>query len=140
MMLRWALLLAMALPPFVLVGCGPGRVSVSGEVTLDSQPLADAQVLFQPVSGGRPATGKTDAAGKFTLSTDKPGDGVAPGDYQVAVTAVSISYARPTDGSEYSEKTTWRAPKTYADPKTSGLKASVTNDNKTFKFDLSSKP
>lgn len=58
----------------VLVGCGsgPGDMpdigTVKGVVTLDGEPLADAQVFFYPDSGGREAEATTDASGAYELT------------------------------------------------------------------------
>jgi len=76
-----------------LTGCGKGpkRVSVSGKVTLDGQPIQNCAILFQAVNPGgedgwRPdATGLTDAEGQFVLSSigAKGGPGAAAGEYVV---------------------------------------------------------
>lgn len=71
------------------IGCGgskaPPTAKVSGTVTFKGEPLANAKVLFISASG-RPAQGESDAAGKFTLTTDKPGDGAVIGDHVIVVT------------------------------------------------------
>jgi hypothetical protein len=54
-------------------------------VTLGGQPLEGAAVTFTPVEGGRPATGATDAQGRFRLSTFDPGDGAVLGEHVVTV-------------------------------------------------------
>jgi len=67
-----------------VVGCGSGSrvVPVSGVVTLDSKPLPNAHVAFQPEAtkgGTTPGIGSygiTDASGNYTLRTfdsDVPG-------------------------------------------------------------------
>lgn len=78
------------LPLFVaaLAGCGPSRpptAPVEGVVTLGGQPLEGAAVTFTPVEGGRPATGATDAQGRFRLSTFDPGDGAVLGEHVATV-------------------------------------------------------
>jgi hypothetical protein len=74
--LLWACLLS-GLGLFAFTGCGgnsEGLAPVSGTVTLDGAPLADAEVIFRPQSG-RPSFGKTDAGGNYQLrySADKLG-------------------------------------------------------------------
>jgi len=77
----------------LLAGCGDGGrrskiekvVPVSGLLTYKGAPLGQHQVTFQPTDGRRPAIGVTDAAGKFTLGTNKVGDGAPPGPVQVSV-------------------------------------------------------
>src|SRR5215510_8628347 len=76
-----------------LTGCGGysqraniERVApVSGVLTFQGKPLEFYQVTFSPEDGRRPATGTTDAEGKFTLGTNKPNDGAPPGLNKVAV-------------------------------------------------------
>lgn len=73
------------------VGCGSkssleGLNAASGIVTLDGQPLADASITLAPASGtGRSAGAISDKDGKFVFRTLQANDGVAPGDYLVAV-------------------------------------------------------
>jgi hypothetical protein len=63
-----------------LAGCGDGAryVSVSGKVTMNQQPLANATVTFQPIaSEGMDAKAfgsfaLTDAEGNFTLEVSSP--------------------------------------------------------------------
>jgi hypothetical protein len=74
-------------------GCGPSRparIPITGLVTFDGEPLAGASVTLVPVAGGRPATGATDAAGRFSLTTFGGQDGVIPGGYDAAVTKLEL--------------------------------------------------
>lgn len=73
-----SMLAVLPLQVFVLVGCGGGSefdlVPVSGKVTLNDQPLANATVNFIPESstedGLAPSSfGRTNEAGEFTLRT-----------------------------------------------------------------------
>lgn len=70
----------------MLAGCqGSGTEGVTGTVTLDSQPLSDAEVVFTPENGGRPASAVTNESGEYDLryTVDKPG---APaGKYSVVI-------------------------------------------------------
>jgi len=68
-------------------GCGPNLPIVSGTVTLDGKPLADATVIFMPdVESQSPAQAITDAAGNFTLEQEAGESGVQPGEYSVRIT------------------------------------------------------
>lgn len=71
----------------LLVGCGADANSVSGTVTLDNEPLANAQVQFRPLGqGGRIATSRTAADGSYKLKSSRTVTDVAPGKYQVTIT------------------------------------------------------
>jgi hypothetical protein len=69
----------------LVAGCG-GPSQVRGRVLLDGAPVSGATVTFMPVQGGRPASGITDADGRFRLMTFKKEDGILPGEYKVIVT------------------------------------------------------
>jgi len=57
---------------------------VSGTVTSQGKPVADAIVQFLPAN--RPGAGcRTDASGKYSLTTFKPGDGAYLGPCKVVV-------------------------------------------------------
>ena len=69
-------------------GCeepGTPKVQVSGTVTFKGKPLKGAIVSFTPKSGGLPASGTTDSAGKYALSTESNLDGAVVGDYTVSI-------------------------------------------------------
>ena len=54
----------------LVTGCsssGPEIASVSGRITMDGKPLANATVVFIP-ENGRPAGARTDADGKYVLN------------------------------------------------------------------------
>lgn len=88
------------------LGCGskttdlPEPVPVTGTVTLDNKPLANATVYFTPTSGekGVGATATTDANGKYELSTRYGGDvrkGAVPGKYRVHFSLMVDSGGKP---------------------------------------------
>jgi hypothetical protein len=64
-------------------GCG-GPVNVEGKVVMSGKPLAGAQVLFIPVSGGQQAGDLSDEEGNFRLKNPQA-MGVVPGEYLVTV-------------------------------------------------------
>jgi hypothetical protein len=74
----------------------PPTYPVSGTVTMKGQPLEGATVVFVPSAGAahEPATGITDAAGKFKLSTFIADDGAQDGDYRIKVSKFNIK--KPT--------------------------------------------
>jgi hypothetical protein len=130
-------------------GCGPGMVPVSGIVTLDGKPQEGAYVMFVPAEEGRPVTGRTDAQGRYRLSTMHDNDGALEGDYLVCI----AMYEPATGGGDpLSEPQSQLAgnegggrrfraivPLKYTRPETSGLTAKVSADQTSFDFDLSSK-
>lgn len=126
----------------LLVGCGqsgPRLVPVTGVVTLDGNPVADAGVLFKPAGNLPPASATTDAQGKFSLQTlDRPG--AVLGQHRVSVikqetTGVGEFGAVGPGGVHVK----WIVPKKYSVPETSGLTATVTEENRDFPLKLTSK-
>lgn len=123
-----------------VASCGksgtPPTAKVTGTVTYQGQPLEGVSVAFIPESG-RPASGKTDTQGNFTLSTFDSGDGAVLGMHKVVVGETVDPPKRGT-----SEAKNWKPPKPrvplkYSDPKTSGLTATVDESGENhFTFDL----
>jgi hypothetical protein len=124
----------MAFVAIGLMGCRQSEtVSVTGTVTLNGQPAKDAEVIFTP-SKGRVASGATDASGRFSLSTNKPGDGAVPGDHKVTI----VEYYPPgkpppmTSGGPAS-----RFPLQYMEASQTPLSAKVERGGKNdFTFDV----
>jgi len=116
-MIRW-FTVACALVCVACLGCGGGSSvgSVSGQVTMDGSPLPNALVTFVPEAGGRAATGKTDAGGKYELIfLDKKGALV--GKHKVSVT--SVQEAKPvtemsSDSPEYKKQAMGGSASDYA--------------------------
>lgn len=85
-------ILAAALP----AGCGEKPLGpsaeVTGVVTLDGNPLTDAEVQLvpkNPDAGLGVHVGKTDAAGRFRITRDAPNNPVKPGTYSVLVSKLT---------------------------------------------------
>lgn len=128
-------------------GCGgqknatwqrPKVVPAGGVVRFRGQPLDGALVTF--VSQTVSASGRTDAEGRFTLTTFEAGDGAVPGKHTVCVSKVQL----PDSAPDKSAAPVWRPgrtprsseprqliPKRYADPATSGLTADVAEGGNT---------
>lgn len=93
-LLSWTLLCVLALH-----GCGEGTPddqpdlgTVTGKVTMDDKPLEKATVTFEPVEGGRPSTGETDADGMYELQYSPSANGAKIGKHRVRVsTATTVS-------------------------------------------------
>ena len=127
------LLLAL-LPLLVLVGCDnrPLRVPVSGQVLIDGTPLGYGDVQILP-AGARPAYGRLDENGRFTLMTFDNEDGCVPGTHKVAVISRKILSATSQQ---------WLAPKIYSDPEQTPLEVTVdeTTENLTIELSWSADP
>ncbi|MCR4411576.1 MAG: carboxypeptidase-like regulatory domain-containing protein [Thermoguttaceae bacterium] len=164
-MLRLLGTLMVGLAAVAILGCGGGKkldtVPVSGTVTLDGTPVEGAMVVFTPTTGGgAAASGKTDASGRYKLTTRDPNDGALAGTYLVIIHKTEVK--DPTAGAvkpgmtgeeaakaaieayEKSGKPEVKAidhlPKKYKDPGTSGFKVEVTKGGKNeFDFPLTSK-
>ena len=74
----------------MISGCGGAGTSpvakVNGTVTYNGAAVPNLNIVFESRSlaeGGRPASGVTDASGKYTLSTFGKGDGAVPGEHKV---------------------------------------------------------
>jgi hypothetical protein len=122
-------------------GCGDGRpkrFAVTGVVVYHGKPVAAAQVVFYP-KGARPASGTTDAAGRFTLLTFAPDDGAVMGEHTVCV---SKYLPDPTDkaAAPYQRRIAI-LPVEYGTPLKSPLRATVTAEGPNeFRFELVDSP
>lgn len=84
---------ALGLGVLLAAGCGgPEMAAVEGKVSFNGKPVKEAQVTFAPVptsadikEPGKAATGFTDEAGRFSLSTFQPHDGAIVGKHRVLV-------------------------------------------------------
>ncbi len=64
----------------------PPLVEVTGRVTVDGQPLADAVVFFHPINDqGRGGTAVTDSDGRYVLRYSASHRGIPPGLYRVQI-------------------------------------------------------
>ncbi|MCC6507921.1 MAG: carboxypeptidase regulatory-like domain-containing protein [Pirellulaceae bacterium] len=117
-----------------MLGCSgpehPDVGRVSGKVTLDGQPLAEATVMFQP-STGRASMATTDSDGNYTLSYIDQVSGAIIGSHKVIIrTEIPGEDGQPPVAKE-------KLPKKYHDR--SELTADVKAGSNTFDFELASK-
>jgi len=123
-----------------LAGCGSsGRetVEVKGTITLDGQPLADAAVMFSGPEGGSPATGRTDAQGRFTIQAVPGSNSAAVSKTQTSGNAaVGEDGLMPAIGAVAAPVSL--VPKKYADFQTSGLTVDVAGGMAAVELELSS--
>jgi hypothetical protein len=109
----------------------PKLVPAGGVVRYNGKPLDGAHVTFTNTAAGISAYAVTDAEGKFTLTTFEPGDGAAPGHYQITVTKVqetghpTAKTAPPVFRPGGAPRPRWLIPQKYANLATSGLTADV---------------
>ena len=93
------LAIACCIAAVACVGCGesgPPLGQVSGTVTMDGAPLANALVTFTPEAGGRGSMGKTDANGKYELAF-VDSKGALIGAHKVSVTTIQESSGGTTE-------------------------------------------
>ena len=99
---RWVPLLCASLATALLAsGCfrGPRLGAVTGNVTLDGEPLANAQVEFQPTRGA-PSYGTTNSLGQYELKYTKDKPGARVGSHVVRITTQTTA-VDPETGEEY---------------------------------------
>jgi hypothetical protein len=115
----------------LVIGCGGvsgNTAKVKGKVLVGGEPMAGLTVLFQPETG-RPATGTTNAAGEFTLTTFNLNDGALVGKHKVAISLDTSSAGPPPQPGtpEYDAAKTKAEPfdSKYKAPQTSGIEKEV---------------
>jgi len=114
-----------------VAGCGgSGVVPVVGRVTLvGGEPVPGATVVFENREKRLSGSGRTDADGRFRLTTFKVGDGGPPGVYRISVVPPSAAdSSQPQPPRVFAEK--------YLSPDTSGLSCSVEPGMKECGFEL----
>lgn len=147
-MVRFSQIPLVACATFALAaaGCGsdpaeadrPQRFPVTGTVTYQNQPLAGAQVTFNPQApDGKAAFGRTDDNGVYELTTFEAGDGAVAGKYTVTIQKYETPEITGTEGSEEEyvppeatnapppEPPKNLAPQKYSNVRTSDLQADV---------------
>jgi hypothetical protein len=128
---------------FVLaLGCSSSKLApVSGTVTLNGQPLANAGVSFQPIAksgmdAGVGASGKTDDKGEYTLTASTGQKGATLGENRVLISAstqdLENTDARPRRGPAIKDK----VPKRYNEE--TELRFEVKSGNNKADFPLTS--
>jgi hypothetical protein len=82
------LLLFVVFAAVTYLGCGASDlpVPISGKVTVNGVPVANAGIVFHPHDGkGRPASAETTEDGTYRLTTFNAGDGALKGEYRVTL-------------------------------------------------------
>lgn len=123
-----------------VIGCSrsgnfPKTVPVSGTVTYKGNPVSGMMITFLDAdrNGSRPASGITDESGHYRLTTFQNNDGAIPGEKKVQINVVPpgdadapVKFAEPTV----------QIPERYNNSETSGLTATVENQNTVVDLDL----
>lgn len=127
----------------------PATHPVSGMVTYNGSPLADATVTYRPMEfESKGAVGRTDEQGVYQLMTYETGDGAIAGDYIVTVIKQEHTPGDPsyddTDSPNYGKepppealgKTIDLIPTKYADTDKAILTATVKEGENDIPFEL----
>ncbi|MFG0332897.1 MAG: hypothetical protein ACF8TS_05995 [Maioricimonas sp. JB049] len=133
-------IVSIAVVAALVSGCGggsDGRVTASGTVSLDGQPLPDGSVTFFDENGGSAGVGIIEN-GRFSVSEASSSTGIQPGTYKVAVQSWESEPGAVTDEGEIIVEGTSRIPEKYNSSETSGLTAEVGEGENQFEFDLKS--
>ncbi len=137
--------LALAWMLWAALGCSASNeAAVTGTVTLDGQPLANALVTFYPEgkTSGLGGSGRTGADGKYTLTPSRKGQGLALGEYRVVISRPLNPDGSPADPNvpPIESKARETLPPTYSQRESSVLKANVSKDQTVYNFPLESRP
>ncbi len=147
---KFFLLVAAAAVLTLVPACGPRPIKtegVTGVVTLDGAPLANATVTFVPTEGstGVAAAGVTNEKGEYKLQTllGAADAGTTPGKYAVSFSCYDEVETGETRTDEDGEEVPITEevnvlPTKYNDAATSGFEADVVDGKNTFNFDLTS--
>jgi|OM-RGC.v1.026183756 hypothetical protein len=119
-------------------GCGgrsdrPAIATVEGTVTLDGRPLANANVWFDPLGGGRTSTAVTDSSGRFELLYTLGEKGAIIGEHDVRISTFVQGGDEPGSAATVPE----RVPSKYAAP--SAIRKQVSAGKNTIDVELDSK-
>ena len=121
-------------------GCGetgPDLCPVTGTVIYQGGPVEDAVVAFRGEAATKLATGRTDAEGRFELTTFEDGDGAVAGKHQVTVSKFVVEgpgTSGPVSMDEAAENPQPQAesrnflPAKYADPARPLIELTVSED------------
>lgn len=121
------------------VGCGkqdgPELAAVTGQITLDGEPLTRVNLRFVPEqSGGSPSFGGTNASGQYKLLFNAKRQGAMPGKHLVEIEPASLE--TDENGNPLPNAKVVTIPKKYTKP--GALTAEVKPGRNTVDFALHS--
>lgn len=119
------------------IGCnGSDLAVVKGKVTYNGAPVGSGTIMF--AAADKPAAyGDLKSDGTYELMTEKPGDGAAPGSYQVTV--VAMQDQKDMLPEERSPLPAPIVPTIYTSLATTPLTAEVKSGENEINFDLEGK-
>ena len=132
-MFRRGFVLAPAVLSFLLAGCGGASTgTVSGDVTLDGQPMKKGSITFTPADGKSTGVSADVVDGKYTAT-------VPTGDMSVAIASDKVVGQKPMygPGSKMVDETVQVVAKRYNTE--TQLKVTVKGGPQTEKFDVQTK-
>lgn len=94
----------------LMIGCGKPQFplgQVRGRLTLDGQPVVNAEIWFRPVAGGRPSFGESDQAGYYSMRYNARRMGALPGEHIVTLSTFQEAY-EPDEGADDGKDATVR--------------------------------
>jgi hypothetical protein len=97
----WGYLFAATLA--ACVGCGTRLQPAGGKVLVDGTPVKGGTIMYYPVHKGRPASARILEDGSFTLSYERPDDGLPVGDYKVVIVSDVWKEGKKSRQQEYDE-------------------------------------
>lgn len=120
----------------MIAGCGPRELApLTGNVTLDGQPLPTAIVTFFSVADGSSGYGSVDDDGSYVARTGSQ-PGLKPGEYRISVVAYQPEVITDRAREKAPKAIT---PPRYGDPETSGLSYTLPPSGGKFAIELTSK-
>lgn len=94
----------------LMTGCGKPQFplgQVRGKLTLDGQPVVNAEIWFRPVAGGRPSFGESDQAGYYSMRYNARRMGALPGEHVLTLSTFQEAY-EPDEGADDGKDATVR--------------------------------
>jgi len=127
----WAVFLLVALS-----GCGHSEfASLTGNVSLDGQPLPTAVITFISADGGTSGYANVEPSGRYVAKSGSDA-GLRPGTYRISVVAFRPEVITDRKVAKTPQPIT---PARYADAATSGFEYKLTESGGTYDIDLKSK-